>query len=64
MSPIKLSLYGSSGDPEESYELDDAELEGKLRQTVDAHDDFSMGDALRQGLQHVADNGPMRPSVD
>jgi hypothetical protein len=63
MSPIKLSLYGSSGDPEESFELDD-ELVGKLRETVDAHDDFTMGDAFQQGLQHVVDHGPMRPSVD
>jgi hypothetical protein len=59
MSPIKLSLYGSGDDAEETFELPD-ELVGKLRETVDAHPDFTLGDAFRQGIQHVVDHGPAR----
>jgi hypothetical protein len=38
-------------------ELDD-ELAGKLQQVVDAHPDLTMGEALKQGVAHVAENGP------
>lgn len=69
MSPVKLSLWGpGEDDAEESFELPD-ELYGKLRETVDAHEDFTMGDAFRQGIEHVIDNGPrggsgpMRPAL-
>jgi hypothetical protein len=68
MSPIKLSLWGPGEGAEESFELDD-ELVSKLRETVDAHPDFTLGDAFRQGIEHVVDNGPrggsgpMRPAL-
>jgi hypothetical protein len=63
MSPIKLSLWGPGVEGEQSVELDD-DLAQQFRQTVDAHPDFTLDDAFRQGLQHVVDNGPMRPSLD
>jgi hypothetical protein len=63
MSPVKLSLFGSGDEPEETVELDDA-LVGKLKEVVDANPDLTLGEALRQGVQHIADNGPARPSVD
>lgn len=60
MSPVKLSLFGSGDDDrEEIVELDD-DLVGQLRQTVDADPDLTLEKALRQGIQHVVDNGPMR----
>jgi hypothetical protein len=60
MSPLKLSLFGSGNDdPEETVELDD-DLVGKLREVVDAHPDLTMAEALRQGVQHVAENGPKK----
>jgi hypothetical protein len=68
MSPVKLSLWGPEENGEESFELPD-ELVDRLRQTVDAHPDFTMGDAFRQGIEHVVDNGPrggagpMRPGL-
>ncbi|TFV90604.1 hypothetical protein [Blastococcus sp. CT_GayMR16] len=58
MSPLKLSLFGGGDDREETVELDDDELVGKLREVVDAHPDLTLTEALRQGLQHVVDNGP------
>ena len=58
MSPFKLSLINpGSDDPEETVELDD-ELVGKLKQVVDAHPDLTMSEALKQGVAHVAENGP------
>ena len=59
MSPFKLSLINPlNDDPDETVDLDD-ELVGRLRQVVDANPDLTMADALRQGVQHVADNGPL-----
>jgi len=59
MSPFKLSLINPlNDDPDETVDLDD-ELVGRLRSVVDAHPDLTMGEALRQGVQHVADNGPL-----
>ena len=46
-------------DPDETVELDD-ELVGQLKQTVDADPDLTLEKALRQGIQHVVDRGPMR----
>jgi hypothetical protein len=60
MSPMKLSLFGSGDDREETVELDDDELVGQLRQTVDAHPDLTLEEALRQGIQHVVENGPKK----
>ncbi|HEY4602816.1 MAG TPA: hypothetical protein VIH08_00595 [Blastococcus sp.] len=58
MSPIKLSLFNSDDDREESVELDD-ELAGQFMQVVDATPDLTVADALRQGIQHVVDkNAP------
>jgi hypothetical protein len=59
MSPFKLSLINPlTDDPDETVDLDD-ELVGRLRQVVDANPDLTMADALRQGVQHVADKGPL-----
>jgi len=59
MSPFKLSLINPmNDDPDETVELDD-ELVGRLRDVVNATPDLTMGDALRQGVQHVADHGPL-----
>ena len=60
MSPFKLSLINpGNDDPDETVELDD-ELVGQLKQTVDADPDLTLEKALRQGIQHVVDSGPMR----
>ena len=60
MSPFKLSLINpGNDDPDETVELDD-ELVDQLKQTVDADPDLTLEKALRQGIQHVVDNGPMR----
>ena len=60
MSPFKLSLINpGNDDPDETVELDD-ELVGQLKQTVDADPDLTLEKALRQGIQHVVDKGPMR----
>jgi hypothetical protein len=60
MSPFKLSLINpGNDDPDETVELDD-ELVGQLKQTVDADPDLTLEKALRQGIQHVVDTGPMR----
>ena len=58
MSPFKLSLINpGTDDPDETVDLDD-ELVGKLQQVVDANPDLTMAEALRQGIAHVAENGP------
>jgi hypothetical protein len=58
MSPIKLSLIGTADDDiNETVELDD-ELVAKLRKVVDDNPDLTLADALRQGIIHVAENGP------
>jgi hypothetical protein len=64
MSPVKLSLFNSDDDREETVELDD-DLAGKLRQVVDETPDLTMADALRQGIQHVVDrrSGGGNPSA-
>jgi hypothetical protein len=60
MSPFKLSLVNpGNDDPDETVELDD-ELVGQLKQTVEADPDLTLEKALRQGIQHVVNNGPMR----
>ena len=60
MSPFKLSLINpGNDDPDETVELDD-ELVGQLKKTVDADPDLTLEKALRQGIQHVVDKGPMR----
>ena len=60
MSPFKLSLINpGNDDPDETVELDD-ELVGQLKQTVDADPDLTLEKAIRQGIQHVVDKGPMR----
>ena len=53
MSPLKLSLFGPGDDREETVELDDDDLVVELREVVAATPDLTMGDALREGLQHV-----------
>jgi hypothetical protein len=58
--PFKLSLVNlGTDDPDETVDLDDSLVE-KLRGVVDADPDLTLAEALRQGVQHVADNGPMR----
>ena len=54
MSPIKLSLWGSDDDREETVELDD-QLAGDLRSVVDATPDLTLEQAFREGIQHVVD---------
>jgi hypothetical protein len=58
MSPLKLSLVGTADDDiNETVELDD-ELVAKLKKVVDDNPDLTLADALRQGIIHVAENGP------
>ena len=58
MSPLKLSLIGTPDDDiNETVELDD-ELVAKLKKVVDDNPDLTLADALRQGIIHVAENGP------
>jgi hypothetical protein len=62
MAPMKLSLFGSGSEEEETVQLDDDDLVGQLRKTVDAHPDLTLEEALRQGIQHVVENGPKKKS--
>jgi hypothetical protein len=64
MSPLKLSLFGSGDDREDIVELDDDDLVGQFRKVVDDSPDLTMTEALRQGLQHVVDRGPVGRSSD
>ena len=58
--PFKLSLINTGNDdPDETVDLDDALVE-RLRGVVDSDPDLTIAEALRQGVRHVADNGPMR----
>jgi hypothetical protein len=58
MSPYKLSLIGpNDGDDRDDIELDD-ELVAKLKRVVDENPDLTLAEALRQGIIHVAENGP------
>jgi|1186.fasta_scaffold820666_2 hypothetical protein len=58
MSPYKLSLIGPNDDDDrDDIELDD-ELVAKLKRVVDENPDLTLADALRQGIIHVAENGP------
>jgi hypothetical protein len=60
MSPFKLSLINTGNDdPDETIDLDD-DLVDQLKQTVDADPDLTLEKALKQGIQHVVKNGPMR----
>jgi hypothetical protein len=55
MSPFKLSLINpGNDDPDETVDLDD-QLVDDLRKTVDADPGLSLGDALREGIQHVVE---------
>ena len=59
--PFKLSLINlGNDDPDETVDLDDSLVE-KLRGVVDADPDLTIAEALRRGVQHVAENGPRRP---
>jgi len=58
MSPLKLSLTGTSDDDiNETVELDD-DLVAKLKKVVADNPELTLADALRQGIIHVAENGP------
>jgi hypothetical protein len=58
MSPLKLSLVGTADDDiNETVELDD-ELVARLKKVVDDNPELTLADALRQGIIHVAENGP------
>ena len=58
MSPLKLSLIGEKDDDlNETVEIDD-ELAAKLKRVVDENPELTLADALRQGVIHVAENGP------
>jgi hypothetical protein len=57
MPPIKLSISRPGGDQDDTVELDESLVE-RLRQTVDAHPDLTLAEALRQGIEHVVTNGP------
>ncbi len=53
MSPFRLSLFNpDNDDPDETVELDD-DVVTELKQVVDSTPDLTMGDALREGVQHV-----------
>ncbi len=54
MSPIKLSLFDSDDNREETVDVDDA-LVGELRDVVDSTPDLTMADAFREGIRHVID---------
>jgi hypothetical protein len=51
---MKLSLFNSDDNREETVELDD-ELTGKFLQVVDETPELTVAEALRQGVQHVVD---------
>ena len=58
MSPLKLSLIGEKDDDlNETVEIDD-ELAAKLKRVVDENPELTLADALRQGIIHIAENGP------
>jgi hypothetical protein len=58
--PFKLSLINlGNDDPDETVDLDDSLVE-KLRGVVDAEPGLTIAEALRQGVQHVAEKGPVR----
>ena len=58
--PFKLSLVNlGNNETVEAVDLDDALVES-LRGAVDADPDLTIAEALRRGVQHIADNGPMR----
>jgi hypothetical protein len=58
MSPLKLSLFGEKDDDlNETVEIDD-ELAAKLKKVVDENPELTLADALRQGIIHIAENGP------
>jgi hypothetical protein len=58
LSPLKLSLVGPSDDDiNETVELDD-ELVAKLKKVVAENPGLTLAEALRQGVIHVAENGP------
>ena len=58
MSPLKLSLFGEKDDDlNETVEIDD-ELAAKLKRVVDENPELTLADALRQGIIHIAENGP------
>jgi hypothetical protein len=60
MSPFRLSLINTGNDDsDETIDLDD-DLVDQLRQTVDADPDLTLEKALKQGIQHVVERGPMR----
>jgi hypothetical protein len=62
MSPFKLSLINpDNDDPDETIELDD-DVVNELKQVVDATPDLTLGDALREGVQHVV-RARRRPEV-
>ncbi len=53
MSPFKLSLINpDNDDPDETVDLEDSVVQ-ELKQVVDATPDLTIGDALREGVQHV-----------
>ena len=54
MPVIKLSFVGQGPELDQIIELDD-ELFGQLQATVDAEPDLTMGEAVRQGIQHVVE---------
>ena len=54
MSPMKLSLFDSDDNTEETVDLDD-QLAIGLRRVVADNPDLTMADALREGVQHVVD---------
>ncbi len=58
MPVIKLSLFSQGDEPDETIELDEG-LVGQLRATVDAQPDLTLAEALRRGIQHVVDSGPL-----
>lgn len=59
--PFKLSLVNLGNDETiETVDLDDSLVE-RLRGAVDADPDLTIAEALRRGVQRVADEGPRRP---
>ncbi len=54
MSPIKLSLFDSDDDREDTVDVEDA-LVVELRELVDTTPGLTLADVFREGIQHVVD---------
>jgi len=58
MSPYKLSLFCPNVYDYRDVVVLDYELVAMLKRVFDENPDLTLADALRQGIIHVAENGP------